>query len=271
MRPSHSSCLRHKGAEVLQHASFVARYTLCCASATQKVAPPHVSTQSVERIHQRLYCGVQDFKQVQRWWLPDCCSEAEPDIIIMLTISTAAFTITGHADCKRQASVVITSVVTTMLMAMHVLCSAKALSKYTEMVDNLIRQQKDKLEAASDEARLRLREWDMPEALQVPVTCISLWLSTAITVMGVLLQLERLTPLNLAECTVCCTSFTASSCYWVSGRAVAVVLVWAAVAACNFSSGHVCLLCVCTAFATAAASATVPACVQQQSALTYRF
>ena len=35
------------------------------------------------------------------------------------------------------------------------------------MVDNLIRQQKDKLEAASDEARLRLREWDMPEALQV--------------------------------------------------------------------------------------------------------
>ena len=46
-------------------------------------------------------------------------------------------------------------------------CSAKALSKYTEMVDNLIRQQKDKLEAASDEARLRLREWDMPEALQV--------------------------------------------------------------------------------------------------------
>lgn len=44
--------------------------------------------------------------------------------------------------------------------------SAKALSKYTEMVDNLIRQQKDKLEAASDEARLRLREWDMPEALQ---------------------------------------------------------------------------------------------------------
>lgn len=44
--------------------------------------------------------------------------------------------------------------------------SAKALSKYTEMVDSLIRQQKDKLEAASDDARLRLREWDMPEALQ---------------------------------------------------------------------------------------------------------
>jgi len=51
-------------------------------------------------------------------------------------------------------------------------CSAKALSKYTEMVDNLIRQQKDKLEAASDEARLRLREWDMPEALQVSHTPI---------------------------------------------------------------------------------------------------
>ena len=53
-------------------------------------------------------------------------------------------------------------------MCLNVRCSAKALSKYTEMVDNLIRQQKDKLEAASDEARLRLREWDMPEALQVP-------------------------------------------------------------------------------------------------------
>lgn len=50
------------------------------------------------------------------------------------------------------------------------MCSAKALSKYTEMVDNLIRQQKDKLEAASDEARLRLREWDMPEALQASHT-----------------------------------------------------------------------------------------------------
>lgn len=50
-------------------------------------------------------------------------------------------------------------------------CSAKALSKYTEMVDEVIRQQKDKLEAASDEARLRLREWDMPEALQVLTHC----------------------------------------------------------------------------------------------------
>jgi len=52
-------------------------------------------------------------------------------------------------------------------------CSAKALSKYTEMVDNVIRQQKDKLEAASDEARLRLREWDMPEALQASHTPIT--------------------------------------------------------------------------------------------------
>lgn len=56
------------------------------------------------------------------------------------------------------------------------MCSAKALSKYTEMVDSLIRQQKDKLEAASDDARLRLREWDMPEALQAshtPITTLS--------------------------------------------------------------------------------------------------
>ena len=46
--------------------------------------------------------------------------------------------------------------------------SAKALSKYTDMVDTLIRQQMDKLDSASDEARLRLREWELPEALQVP-------------------------------------------------------------------------------------------------------
>ena len=57
---------------------------------------------------------------------------------------------------------------------LRVICSAKALSKYTEMVDQVIRQQKDKLEAASDEARLRLREWDMPEALQVTMpSCTS--------------------------------------------------------------------------------------------------
>ena len=46
-------------------------------------------------------------------------------------------------------------------------CSAKALSKYSEMVDSIIRQQKDRLEAASDEARAKLREWDMPDALHV--------------------------------------------------------------------------------------------------------
>ena len=46
-------------------------------------------------------------------------------------------------------------------------CSAKALSKYSEMVDGIIRQQKDRLEAASDEARAKLREWDMPDALHV--------------------------------------------------------------------------------------------------------
>ena len=46
-------------------------------------------------------------------------------------------------------------------------CSAKALSKYSEMADSIIRQQKDRLEAASDEARAKLREWDMPDALHV--------------------------------------------------------------------------------------------------------
>lgn len=47
------------------------------------------------------------------------------------------------------------------------MCSAKALSKYTEMVDSLIREQMDALAAASDEARLKLREWELPECLQV--------------------------------------------------------------------------------------------------------
>lgn len=52
-------------------------------------------------------------------------------------------------------------------------CSAKALSKYSEMVDSIIRQQKDRLEAASDEARAKLREWDMPDALHVRCAAFS--------------------------------------------------------------------------------------------------
>ncbi|GAB4820758.1 hypothetical protein N2152v2_007804 [Parachlorella kessleri] len=44
--------------------------------------------------------------------------------------------------------------------------SARSLSKYTDMVDSLIRTQLDKLAAASDDARLRLREWELPECLQ---------------------------------------------------------------------------------------------------------
>ncbi|KAI7841696.1 hypothetical protein COHA_004563 [Chlorella ohadii] len=44
--------------------------------------------------------------------------------------------------------------------------SAKALSKYSDMVDTLIRDQVHKLNGASDDARLRLREWELPEALQ---------------------------------------------------------------------------------------------------------
>jgi programmed cell death 6-interacting protein len=43
--------------------------------------------------------------------------------------------------------------------------SAKALSKYSALVDALARRQLDALEAASDEARLRLREWELPESL----------------------------------------------------------------------------------------------------------
>ena len=52
---------------------------------------------------------------------------------------------------------------------MHVRCSARALSKYTDMVDSVTRQQLDLLAEASDDARLRLRQWELPECLQV--TC----------------------------------------------------------------------------------------------------
>ena len=44
--------------------------------------------------------------------------------------------------------------------------SARALSRYTDAVDGLIRQLNDSLAAASDDARLRLREWELPECLQ---------------------------------------------------------------------------------------------------------
>ena len=43
--------------------------------------------------------------------------------------------------------------------------TTRALSKYTDMVDSLIRKQTDALDAASDEARLKLREWELPESL----------------------------------------------------------------------------------------------------------
>ncbi len=35
------------------------------------------------------------------------------------------------------------------------------------MVDSLARTQRDLLEGASDEARVKLREWELPEALNV--------------------------------------------------------------------------------------------------------
>eukprot|EP00951_Prasinocladus_malaysianus_P021429 scaffold177205_cov37-Prasinocladus_malaysianus.AAC.2 len=43
--------------------------------------------------------------------------------------------------------------------------SAKALSKYTEMVDSVCREQLDKLAQSSDEARIKLREWELPDLL----------------------------------------------------------------------------------------------------------
>jgi programmed cell death 6-interacting protein len=51
--------------------------------------------------------------------------------------------------------------------------SAKSLSKYTALADQLVREQNDKLANASDEARLRLREWELPEALYALDTNIS--------------------------------------------------------------------------------------------------
>ena len=56
--------------------------------------------------------------------------------------------------------------------------SAKALSRYTDMVDALIREQNDRLAGASDDARLRLRERDLPDCLQVLssfLICRRLW------------------------------------------------------------------------------------------------
>lgn len=45
--------------------------------------------------------------------------------------------------------------------------SARALSRYSDMVDSLARGQMELLEGASDEARTKLREWELPESLQV--------------------------------------------------------------------------------------------------------
>ena len=50
------------------------------------------------------------------------------------------------------------------------MCSAKALSRYSELVDDLTCQKINKLEAAANEAaandaRVMLREWELPEVL----------------------------------------------------------------------------------------------------------
>ena len=45
------------------------------------------------------------------------------------------------------------------------MCSAKALSRYSELVDDLICQKINKLEAAANDARMMLREWELPEVL----------------------------------------------------------------------------------------------------------
>ena len=50
----------------------------------------------------------------------------------------------------------------------------KALSRYTEMVDDLIRNETDTLALASDEARLALREMELPETLIALSTAVPL-------------------------------------------------------------------------------------------------
>lgn len=45
--------------------------------------------------------------------------------------------------------------------------SARALSRYSDMVDAMWREQRERLDMASDDARLRLSQWELPEALMV--------------------------------------------------------------------------------------------------------
>ena len=45
------------------------------------------------------------------------------------------------------------------------MCSAKALSRYSKLVHDVIRQKINKLEAAANDARMMLRERELPEVL----------------------------------------------------------------------------------------------------------
>ena len=45
------------------------------------------------------------------------------------------------------------------------MCSAKALSCYSELVDDLTCQKINKLEAAANDGRMMLREWELLELL----------------------------------------------------------------------------------------------------------
>ena len=54
------------------------------------------------------------------------------------------------------------------------------------MVDSLARAQRDLLEGASDEARVKLREWELPEALNVrPYLLAQPMFQTCVAVMVV--------------------------------------------------------------------------------------
>lgn len=44
--------------------------------------------------------------------------------------------------------------------------AARALSRYTDLVDGVIRDQVDRLATATDTARVKLKEWELPDSLE---------------------------------------------------------------------------------------------------------
>lgn len=68
----------------------------------------------------------------------------------------------GPESCKEQENRIVRLLGLTVAL---VSCSAKALSCYEELFDEIIRQETGKLEGATGEARLKLIEWELPGLL----------------------------------------------------------------------------------------------------------